>query len=162
MLKIAMTNLADYYCVLPTLSRSLYRALHDMSLDVARCKPELLPEVLAASCKLRYPDLFKECIILAAGRWSDRYGGETPLSGHSQKIRKPMEAARHKIGFDVAKANEQMLRIFSQNAQLGEYLKEVEFRADCLCRNTTVICTAATSSRKTMTLNTRMINTRRI
>lgn len=127
---IAMTNLADYYCVLPTLSRSLYRALYDMSLDVAGCNPELLPEVLAASCKLRYPDLFKECIILAAGNWSDNYGREMPLSGHSRKIRKLIEAARYRIGFDIAKANEQMLRIFSQNAQLGEYVKKVELGAD--------------------------------
>jgi hypothetical protein len=127
---IAMTKLADYYCALPALSRSLYRALYAMDLDVAGCKEELLPKVLAASCKLRYPDLFKECIILAAGKWSNNYGRETPLSGHSRKIRKLIEATRHRIGFEVAKANEQMLRIFSQSAQLGDYLMKVDFKAD--------------------------------
>jgi hypothetical protein len=65
-----LTSLADYYCALPILSRTLDSALY-ISFDFVEsiwCNP---CEVFVAAAKLRNALLFRDCLICLTGPWSE-------------------------------------------------------------------------------------------
>lgn len=72
-----VTKLADYYCALPTFSRSL-----DAILRRDRCRPSNMQgeavTLLQAAIKLRHADLFRDCVCFIAGEW-DASGKPTPI-----------------------------------------------------------------------------------
>jgi hypothetical protein len=121
---ILMTDLADYYRALPALSKSLYRALYENTeFGVAGRKPELILKLLDASCKLRFPALFRECVVLLAGKWDNE---QADLSGCDRNIQKLIIAARHGISNKIAKAHEEILRLSSEYPNLSKEIRRVK------------------------------------
>jgi hypothetical protein len=78
-----MTLLADYYCALPILSRTLTRAFPLSPTFVDDIK-DYAERILPIAAKLRHAVLFRECIVFLAGDW---------LEGPNQAI----EVADHKL-----------------------------------------------------------------
>jgi len=66
---IAMTDLADYYCALPILSRALNSALLKVNFTYELLDNPL--ELLSTSIKLRNPLLFKDCLNISLGPWDN-------------------------------------------------------------------------------------------
>jgi hypothetical protein len=125
---ILMTDLADYYRALPALSKSLYRALYENTeFGVAEREPELILKLLDASYKLRFRALFRECVVLLAGKWNNE---QADLSGCDRNIQKLIIAARHGISNKIVKAYEEILRFSSEYPELGEEIRRVTFRTD--------------------------------
>jgi hypothetical protein len=117
-----MTSLADYYRALPALSRSLYKAFAQKTFNVWECEPENLSKVLNAAIKLRHPDLFRECIVFLAGEWDT----EPVLSRYDERIRKLITAARNRIGYNIAQAEKQILRLTAQSNHLQTEINKVK------------------------------------
>jgi hypothetical protein len=89
--------------------------------DVGLYNPKLLSKVANAACKLRYADLFRECLILLAGNWDDK----PDLSGYDPKIGKLIMAARNRIGYEIARVSELIQRFATENSELDEEFKKV-------------------------------------
>jgi hypothetical protein len=123
---VALTSLADYYCALPAFSRSLYRAFAQVTIDEWDCEEEQLSMVLKAAIKLRYADLFRECIILLAGKWDT----EPDLSLYDQKISKLITAVRHEVTYELADVNEKILRLIAEHPQLAAEINKIKLDAD--------------------------------
>jgi hypothetical protein len=120
-----MTSLADYYRALPALSRSLYRALTQYNtFEAFSCEPEVLSKMLNAAIKLRHRDLFRECIILVAGKWDT----EPVLSRHDQKISKLITATRNGIGYEIARAESKIKRLVAQYGHLQIEINKVKLQ----------------------------------
>ena len=68
---ILMTKVADYYCALPALSRTIDGALYRSPDVFIRRMKDNTCEFLAAAEKLRNPALFKDCLLLSTGPWRD-------------------------------------------------------------------------------------------
>ena len=97
-----MTQLADYYCALPTLSRSIQLPLFRGDIDVE----DDLFALIEIAAKLHHADLFRECVIYIAGYWTD------PVSLDSSKvdsrIKKMLQNARNRVGALVAKVHKEV------------------------------------------------------
>ncbi|KAF7958335.1 hypothetical protein EAE96_001886 [Botrytis aclada] len=66
-----VTELADYYCALPAVSKSMHGAL---LMSPIFCKRIFFSEpsaLLDLAVKLRSPELFWECMICLVGKWQD-------------------------------------------------------------------------------------------
>jgi hypothetical protein len=72
---------------------------------VSDCDAEEISKVLNAAIKLLHPDLFQECIIIIAGQWDTEPG----LRRYDWKIQKLINAARNRIGYNIAEAEKQIL-----------------------------------------------------
>lgn len=60
---ILTTELADYYCALPILSRTLLQALFSSKLDILRNAVTLVETAYT----LRHAELLRECVVYLAG-----------------------------------------------------------------------------------------------
>jgi len=70
---LALTELADYYCALPAVSRSLdgvfFRDADFMDTLLVEMSKSLLAVLLQAAVKLRHPQLYRDCLVLSIGPW---------------------------------------------------------------------------------------------
>ncbi|TGO45071.1 hypothetical protein BCON_0426g00020 [Botryotinia convoluta] len=69
-----VTELADYYCALPIVSKSMQGALF---LSPEFCKSVFFGEtriLLDLAFKLRSPEIFRECMICLVGEWQEKMG----------------------------------------------------------------------------------------
>jgi hypothetical protein len=118
-----MTSFADYYRALPALSRSLYRVFVQQIFQVWECETEEISKVLKAAIKLRHPDLFRECVIIIAGQWD----AEPDLHGYDRKIYKLINAARNRIGYNIAEAEKKILRLTARSDHPQTEINKVKF-----------------------------------
>lgn len=93
---IHMAKLADYYCALPALSRSLNEALllNPVRIDLDK---EYLIEV---AIKLQHAELFRECVIYLAGSII-----EPKLSKSGKQVQKVVINARNRIAAKIAEVH---------------------------------------------------------
>jgi len=100
-----MTRIADYYCALPVLSRSISLPLSrgDFSIE---CKSSLSSiELIEIATKLHHRDLFRECVIWLAGSWSRC---DPDLSKLNRKVQRIIRNARNGIYALVAKVHREV------------------------------------------------------
>jgi hypothetical protein len=128
-----MTQLADYYCALPALSRSIHLPLFRGDIAV-RHSPIASIEV---ATKLRHAALFRECVVWLVGRWSRTSFWN--MAELDKKIHKTVMNARNQIGFMVAKVHEEvrfpeetLLSFSSKQHQLnvGQLLAMTRYNSD--------------------------------
>jgi hypothetical protein len=122
---ILMTSFADYHRALPALSRSLYRVFAQKLFWVSDCDGEEISKVLNAAIKLLHPGLFQKCIIIIAGQWDTEPG----LRRYDWKIQKLINAARNRIGYNIAEAEKQILLLTAQSDHLQTETSKVKFTA---------------------------------
>jgi hypothetical protein len=111
----ALTELADNYCMLRVVSRTLDGVLagssaiiFTMGSDSGRTARLLLP----AAVKLRHQPLFSDCILLSIGRLSE----SSRIDLEDPEFRELVTVVRNRIAFKVSKALENIISI-SLNSQ---------------------------------------------
>ncbi|KAF7917924.1 uncharacterized protein EAE98_009952 [Botrytis deweyae] len=83
-----VTELADYYCALPAVSKSMHGAF---SISPEFCKGIFFSNkstLLDLALKLRSPELFRECMICLVGRWQDSTH-EFPIESQLEMLYNP-------------------------------------------------------------------------
>lgn len=124
-----LVEMADYYCALPCLSRTLLAAIHrgppqDICAQPAKC--------LSAATKLRNPELFKDSLIhmlrpwnpfdsgFANDAWYDTYKDLDP------KLQRIVTEARNRMSNLVAKTQQEIMLLRMSSKTLQEQFQEVE------------------------------------
>jgi hypothetical protein len=107
---VQLLELADYYCMLRILSRTLDEALANSQkitreIREARTACHLLP----AAAKLRHRKLFSDCILLSLGPWS------TPEYSviSNNRFREVAETVRNRISVKIAKSLETIISAYT-------------------------------------------------
>ncbi|KAH7403236.1 hypothetical protein BKA64DRAFT_743856 [Cadophora sp. MPI-SDFR-AT-0126] len=91
---LLMAELADYYCALPAVSRSLTKVLVEKDYFIG----SKTASWMEAAHKLKHSGLFRECIIYLAGSWDDnKY---QPLA--DTNVNKVVTLARARIATKIA------------------------------------------------------------
>ncbi|KAF8849416.1 hypothetical protein BDZ45DRAFT_752780 [Acephala macrosclerotiorum] len=100
-----ITELADYYYALPTLSCSLTAPLYEQTLDILGTYRFLIN----VAWKLRHVALFQECVVFLAGNWSER-GAEEDIANLHPQLQDAVLNARGRIAMKIVKVQEEILR----------------------------------------------------
>ena len=120
---LRMTELADHFLTLPVLSRSLTRTFFEHPLDIAKLDTHIIEQLTEAACKLRNARLFRECIILVAGRWDQE------PTFKNQELQKLAIATRNKIAREILGVHEMLLKLlFPQPLTTENIVGSVKFR----------------------------------
>lgn len=101
-----MTELADYYCALPVLSRTLDGAFLRSPAFVGSIR-DLCCETLALATKLRNSTLFRESLVWVLGPW----GEERWETLEDPKLKKIAKLARHELSHKISKVQEAIISI---------------------------------------------------
>ncbi|TGO39697.1 hypothetical protein BHYA_0049g00330 [Botrytis hyacinthi] len=112
-----VTELADYYCALPAVSKSMHGAF---SISPEFCKGIFFSNkltLLNLAFKLRSPELFRECMICLVGRWQD-ITGDFPIESQPEMLYNP-ELTNPKLNELAIKLHNQMcIRISATQRQI--------------------------------------------
>ncbi|EPE24748.1 POZ [Glarea lozoyensis ATCC 20868] len=99
----ALAELADYYCMLRVVSRTLDGVLSSSS-DIIRSmrsgSGKTARLLLPAAAKLRHRPLFSDCILLSIGRWCESSHIDLRDPGFGELV----TVVRNRIAFKVSKA----------------------------------------------------------
>jgi hypothetical protein len=108
-------QLADYYCALPILSRSLR--------DPLSCVGKIMTaDDIQAAQQVRQPEWFRECVVVLAGDWgSDCMKDIRKLQPDLQDV---VMNAKGRIALKTAKVSEILLQISGQNVMVKSFLAE--------------------------------------
>lgn len=100
---LRLTDIADYYCALPVVSRTIEAAVYQ-SREFQwkfRSRPcELMP----AAYRLRNATLFRECLVFILSQWSD-----IDVRLESQQLRNIVQRSQEEISLRMEKLNEEIL-----------------------------------------------------
>lgn len=121
-----MVEIADYYCALPMLSKSLPIALCERYLKIHKSTKEYLQ----IACKLRQEDLFKECVTILAGNWGSE--AMNLIDELDWNLRTIVMAARGRIALKMTEAVQSLtntgydenLTIFLADTARGQCMAE--------------------------------------
>lgn len=120
-----MTDLADYYCALPALSHSIYRALAEKKIPMKYHAAELA----SIGLKLRNKALFRDRITLLAGDWSkDSDEVDRHERGLEAAIQPFVKAVRTKIYVRITKSHSTLFLVTSNYTEVKSCIARLEFR----------------------------------
>ncbi|KAM0171697.1 hypothetical protein ACHAPF_007944 [Botrytis cinerea] len=122
-----VTELADYYCALPVVSKSIHGSLF---LSPVFCKSIFFGPtrtLLDLSLQLRSPEIFRECMICLVGRWqhsAHRYWTESqPEMSYNPKLTSP------KLNELAIKLHNQICAKVSKTQQQIEFCSQINSKA---------------------------------
>jgi hypothetical protein len=124
-----MTKLADYYCALPHLSRTIAASFCSSLVFIQQIRDHHA-EILQIAAKLRHAVLFRECIVWLVSDWinAERYIGRIK----DRKLQKIAQNAFNKIAVKVSRAQHAMMAEIRQSPEGGsqavQCLKDVKDR----------------------------------
>jgi hypothetical protein len=113
---IAVTELADYYCALPVLSRSLdgafFRNTNFINELFCALSPICIGNLLYAAIKLRHPPLYRDCLAISIGPWHDPF-----FHGFAdRKMEHASERLYNQVGAQVAKVHLNLLAYCTEHS----------------------------------------------
>lgn len=118
----SMVELADYYGMLPILSRTLDHAVgrcYEFTDDVIYEHPIL---VLKLAAKLRNHLLFRDALCYAAGDW----GNVNHLRIRDNGLRQLVERAHNEIMVKVMETQQRLMKVlYNENGTDGEYIHSI-------------------------------------
>jgi hypothetical protein len=124
-----MTKLADYYCALPHLSRTIAASFCSSLVFIQQIRDHHA-EILQIAAKLRHAVLFRECMVWLVSDWinAERYIGRIK----DRKLQKIAQNAFNTIAVKVSRAQHAMMAEIRQSPEGGsqavQCLKDVKDR----------------------------------
>ncbi|TGO52161.1 hypothetical protein BOTNAR_0332g00010 [Botryotinia narcissicola] len=112
-----VTELADYYCALPAVSKSMHGAF---SISPEFCKGIFFSNkltLLNLAFKLRSPELFRECMISLVGRWQ-QFTRDFLVGGQPEMLYNPELAYSKLNDLAIKLHNEMCIRISATQRQI--------------------------------------------
>ncbi|PVH75279.1 hypothetical protein DL98DRAFT_593276 [Cadophora sp. DSE1049] len=112
-----MAELADYYCALPAVSRSLTKLLLEKDYHIGN-RPA---SWITAAYKLRHAALFRECVVYLAGSWNSK--DHRPSS--DMNINKVIALARARITSEIADVHAELFFESSQDKCISDAIVNI-------------------------------------
>jgi hypothetical protein len=118
-----ITRLAEFYCALPMVSRSLYAAL-PVSPDFIRELPSNSSEILVLAQKLRHPTLFRDALIHVVSRWKQKDQDSRNMLNNDQKLCKVVDIVYNRLSMQILGALHLIMAASTRNGELRKIFME--------------------------------------